>query len=80
MKIQEVFEQVKPEWKYAAYDDYGWHFYTQKPKIIGNQWRISTGYGQLVSCMFNIESFVFDIEPFNGDWKDSLICRKECGL
>ena len=73
MKIQDLLNQSKPCWKYAAFDEYGWHLYTQKPKILGDQWRISTEYGQLVSQ-------IFDIEPFDGDWKDSLICREECGL
>ena len=73
MKIQDLLKQAKPCWKYAAFDDYGWHLYTQKPKILGDQWRISTEYGQLVSQ-------IFDIEPFDGDWKDSLICREEIRL
>ena len=73
MKIQDLLKQAKPCWKYAAFDEYGWHLYTQKPKILGDQWRISTEYGQLVSQ-------IFDIEPFDGDWKDSLICREERGL
>lgn len=73
MKIQDLLKQTKPCWKYAAYDEYGWHLYTQKPKILDGQWRISTGYGQLVRQ-------IFGIEPFDGYWKDSLISREECGL
>lgn len=73
MKIQDLLNQSKPCWKYAEFDEYGWHLYTRKPKILGGQWRISSGYGQLVSQ-------IFDIEPFEGDWKDSLICREECWL
>ena len=71
MKIQDLLKQAKPCWKYAAFDKYVWHLYTQKPKILDGHWRISTGYGQLVSQ-------IFDIEPFEGDWRDSLICREEC--
>ena len=73
MKIQDLLKQAKPCWKYAAFEEDGWHLYTQKGKILGDQWRISTEYGQLVSQ-------IFDIEPFDGDWKDSLICREECRL
>ena len=68
MKIQDLLNQAKPCWKYAAYDDYGWHLYTRKPKILGGRWRISTGSGVVVSL-------IFDIEPFDGDWKHSLIER-----
>lgn len=71
MKIQDLLKQTKPCWKYAAYDEYGWHIYTRKPKILNGRWIISTGHGHFVEL-------IFDIEPFNGYWKDSLICREEC--
>lgn len=76
MKIQDLLKQAKPCWKYAAMDaDYMWYFYTMKPFIEGNVWMFARG-----KCKVGeIEDF-FDIELFDGDWKDSLICREECGL
>ena len=78
MKIQELLNQSKPCWKYAAMDFDGiWYLYRVNPYPTHTGiWmqNLSTDekefYAQPVG-------YVFDIEPFDGDWKDSLIERKE---
>ena len=86
MKIQDLLNQAKPCWKYAAMgQDKKWRCYTDKPKLewsdfeyqegfAPDEWVIADGY--IMPCL----SDFFDIEPFDGYWKDSLICREECGL
>ena len=86
MKIQDILNQSKSCWKYAAMDQFKkWRCYTDKPKLEWNdlaeqegfdpyEWVMADGY--IMPCL----SDSFDIEPFDGDWKDSLICREECGL
>lgn len=86
MKIQDILNQAKPCWKYAAMNqNKRWRCYTDKPKLewcaLAEQqgfdpyeWIMVDGYK--MSCL----SDFFDIEPFDGDWKDSLSCRDECGL
>ena len=68
MRIQELLNQAKPCWKYAAMTDHGWVLYSHKPKYKYNRWIISQGTAFATD-------YVFEIEPFNGDWKDSLIER-----
>ena len=70
MKIQDILNQSKPCWKYAAMTDHGWVLYSNKPKYKYNRWIISHGTAFATD-------YVFDIEPFDGDWKDSLIIRSE---
>lgn len=76
MKIQDLLNQAKPFWKYAATDEDGKvYFYSAKPIIYDNFWCCASGD----DSARRIDE-LFDIEPFEGDWKDSLICREECGL
>lgn len=84
MKIQDLLKQAKPCWKYAAMDENKrWHCYTNKPKLEWSclaeqqgfdsyEWVMTGGY--MMICL----SDFFYIEHFDGDWKDSLICRKDC--
>ena len=82
MKIQDLLNQSKPCWKYAAMDwDETWWLYREKPYVEGNMLTWTH------ECEFDLYEYfakdvgnVFDIEPFDGDWKDSLICREERGL
>ncbi len=78
MKIQDILNQSKLCWKYAAMDfDKRWRLHEEKPnasKPVG-VWD-SNGKTTNIVVLYS----VFDIEPFDGDWKDSLICREECGL
>ena len=78
MKIQDILNQAKPCWKYAAMNsDERWRLHEEKPtasKPVG-VWD-SKGKTTNIVVLYS----VFDIEPFDGDWKDSLICREECGL
>lgn len=77
MKIQDLLNQSKPCWKYAAMDwDGTWYLYQEKPYIEGDIWAHE--------CAFDSEEYfakdvgnIFYIEPFDGDWKDSLIEREE---
>lgn len=86
--IQEVFDQVKPEWKFAAYQKhhafskqdnkwveiYHWWLFRGKPQIIEEV----TGFPEWFSMQGGVDvSILFDIEPFNGDWKNSLIEREK---
>lgn len=69
MKIQDILNQSKPYWKYAAMDsNFKWYLYTMKPFRDERAWRFIRG-----KCGY-VEDF-FDVEPFDGDWKDSLIER-----
>lgn len=75
MKIQDILKQAKPCWKYAAMDsDKWWRLHQEKPTV-------SKLAGVWVSNEEAINTYVlyslFDIEPFEGDWKDSLIEREE---
>ena len=86
MKIQDLLNQSKPCWKYAAMSQFKkWYCYTEKPELGWNDLAEQEGFdpyewvmvdGYQMPCL----SDFFDIEPFDGDWKDSLICREECGL
>ncbi len=72
MKIQDILNLSKPCWQYAATDKDGKiYFYSAKPRICDNLW----------SCADACDSaeridHIFDIEPFDGDWKNSLISRE----
>lgn len=87
MKIQDLLNQSKPCWKYAAMDQHKkWRCYTEKPKLERchsaelypeedcfdpYDWVTDGGY------IMPFLSEFFNIEPFDGDWKDSLIEREE---
>lgn len=84
MKIQDLLKQAKPCWKYAAYqrhhtfskqdnnwvEIYHWWLFNGKPQLIEEV----TGFPQWFSIQGGVDvSILFNIEPFNGDWKNSLI-------
>lgn len=73
MKIQGLLNQAKPCWKYAVFNQNlyhrGWMICKNKPFIKGHGWFTNNQYFKI--------SALFDIEPFDGDWKDSLIEREE---
>ena len=74
MKIQDLLKQAKPCWKYAATDEDGeLYFYSAKPRICNNYWECAGSAIRIVNTLDE----VFDLEPFGGEWKDSLICREE---
>lgn len=76
MKIKDILNQSKPCWKYAAIDeDRAICFYTAKPRICDGFWGCSDENDDFINITDLDE--VFDIEPFEGDWKDSLIEREE---
>ena len=78
MKIQDLLNQSKPCWKYAAMDKNGEVcFYSAKPRICDNFWGCADENDN-VRRIDDILDDLFDIESFDGDWKDSLICREEC--
>ena len=77
MKIQDLLNQSKPCWKYAAMDKTGlWWLYREKPypDTLWMAWKHHNLLDNLGYMATNIGS-IFDIEPFDGDWKDSLIIR-----
>lgn len=81
MKIQDLLKQAKPCWKYAAMEPGGgWYLYKNKPRTgkTCSTW-VDDVSPMSPRALYDLES-IFDIEPFDGDWKDSLICREECGL
>ena len=82
MKIQDLLKQIDPCWKYAATDENGKiYFYSAKPRICDNFWACADENDSVIRIDYVFtEDKLFDIEPFDGDWKDSLICREECGL
>lgn len=74
MKIQDILNQSKPFWKYAAMNkSKNWVLFERKPNLIKRRclWEKQKENHRCLNL-----SFVFDIEPFDGDWKDSLICRE----
>ena len=80
MKIQDLLKQAKPCWKYAATDgDDKIYFYSAKPRIDNYFWICSDENDSAIRIDNTLDE-LFDIEPFDGYWKDSLICREECGL
>ena len=74
MKIQDLLNQSKPCWKYAAMDCDGlWYLFTDKPFLHkGGVWINNSANGRTAEV-----GYAFVIEPFDGDWKDSLIEREE---
>ena len=80
MKIKDLLNLSDPFWKYAATDKNGEiYFYNAKPRICNNSWGFADE-NDIAIRIDNKFNELFDIEPFDGDWKDSLICREECGL
>ena len=78
MKIQDLLKQARPCWKYAATDENGEiYFYSAKPRICDNFWACVDENDSAIRIddVFT-EDELFDIEPFEGNWKDSLIERK----
>lgn len=72
IKIQGLLPLLKPGW--VAMDKNGeWGWFKEKPyaDVYHNDW--STTFGKPYVCLA-IDAF--DIAPFEGDWKDSLM---ECG-
>jgi len=77
MKIQELLNQSKSCWKYAATDENGEVcFYSAKPRICDDSWGCADINDSFIGIDDSLDE-LFDIEPFDGDWKDSLIEREE---
>ena len=80
MKIQDLLKQAEPFWKYSATDENGEiYFYSAKPRICDNFWDCADKKDSAIR-IDDVLDDLFNIEPFDGDWKDSLICREECGV
>ena len=82
MKIQDILKQAKPCWKYAARDKEGaWYAYTHKPypAAEGEVWITHGGEMFLIGLQEDLED-LFGIQTDLENWKDSMICREECGL
>lgn len=77
MKIQDLLNQAKPCWKYAAMDwDLRWYFFSFKPKQgTSGMWILGSETDMMDVTEKRCISHLFDIESFDGDWKDSLIIR-----
>lgn len=67
--IQQVLIWTHPYWKYATYDMNGWRLFDDEPKFDEkmNEWIMS-----MLGHSFHLKD-LFDIQPFNGSYKDSLI-------
>lgn len=75
IKMNALFKKMRPIWKYAACNDYGdWKLFEVKPYYSKKEkdWLPLGGLVCEISCLF-------DIEPFKGDCKKSLMERKEDG-
>ena len=80
MKIYEIFTLTKPCWKYAAMDEDGtWYIYTEEPYLSNNGTWTNELSTDDESVFAKAIGYIFDIEPFEGSWKDSLIKRGETG-
>ena len=78
MKIQDFLKQMRTYWKYAATDKDGKiYFYSAKPRICDNFWNYADKKDSSIRIVDVLDD-LFDIELFECDWKDSLICREEC--
>ena len=65
--IYELLPLLKKGW--VAYSPNGhWNWYNKKPDLFGNFW-----LSQLFDYPEPIKPFMFNIAPFDGDPKDSLI-------
>ena len=72
IKIQDLLPLLKPG--FVAMDSDGeWWWYQKEPKPDGycDTWMINVEEDSILSALD-----AFDIAPFDGDWKDSLM---ECG-
>ena len=67
--IQQVLIWAHPYWKYATYDRNGWRLFDDEPRFDEemNEWIMS-----MLGHSFHLKD-LFDIQPFNGLYKDSLI-------
>lgn len=67
--IQQVLIWAHPYWKYATYDRNGWRLFDDEPRFDEemNEWIMS-----MLGHSFHLKD-LFDIQPFNGSYKDSLI-------
>ena len=77
MKIQDLLNQSKPCWKYAAMDwDGTWYLYQEKPYVEDDTlvWTSEYEFDSFEHFAKDVGN-IFDIEPFDGDWKDSLVVR-----
>ena len=70
--IYDLLPLLKKGW--VAYDDYGWAWFSNKPIFISD-WDFRDGWRVEIGNAANLSSkgCPFNIAPFNGDWKDSLI-------
>nr|DAH24271.1 MAG TPA: hypothetical protein [Caudoviricetes sp.] len=67
IKIQDLLPLMKPG--FVAMDKSGrWFYYEVIPKLYSSTWNANSSARYLGD--------MFDIAPFEGDWKDSLM---ECG-
>lgn len=67
IKIQDLLPLLHHGWV-ALDKDGDWNFFREKPKRSNDFWCAYHG-----CCCLN---FLFNIAPYEGDWKDSLM---ECG-
>lgn len=68
MKIQDLLNQAKTCWKYAAMEPSGgWYLYKNKPRAGKTcaTW-IDDAAPMSAIALYNLEP-IFDIEPFDGD-------------
>ena len=72
MKIQELLPHLKKGWVAMSKDNI-WVWFSSKPMALkcSGFWDFPSGDGEYV-----ILGYIFDLDPFDGDWKDSLM---KCG-
>lgn len=76
MRIQDLLNQAKPCWKFAATNkDNTVCFYSAKPVRGDTCWMYRANTEDCI-CINDYMEDIFDIE-LDGDWKDSLIEREE---
>ena len=68
--IYDLLPLLKSGW--VAMDKCGyWIFYTTKPRLRKDYFMWTRGKDS--SGIYHLPKWVFNIAPFDGDWKDSLI-------
>lgn len=71
IKIQDILQLLKPG--FVAMDSDGtWYWYTFRASHNDFSWGLNANLMDEYICL----SDIFDIAPYDGDWKDSLM---ECG-
>jgi hypothetical protein len=74
LKVQQILSLMKPEWRWAAMDSNGdWIAGVSSPICIDEEYSVGEWCDRVK--WGRIDDKMFDLPPFPGDWRDSLVER-----